>query len=83
MSVLAWATSLFATHHVSGSDDAKYERAMQLSDEVVAKMRERTASPDPFRSMMADIFFQHHDIALIADAFEAQQEAKIYKGLAE
>lgn len=60
--------------------DAKFHRAMELADEVTTKMRERAASPDPFRALMADLFLQHHDIALVADAFEAAQEANIYKG---
>jgi hypothetical protein len=60
--------------------DDKYERAIALTDEVTEKMRERAASPDPFRSLMADLFMQHHDIALVADAFEVAQESRIYQG---
>lgn len=58
----------------------KYEHAIRLTDEVTDKMRERAASPDPFRALMADLFLQHHHIALVADAFEVSQESKIYRG---
>lgn len=61
-------------------DDSKYQRAMELTSGVIEKMRERSVSPDPFRSLMADLWSQKHDIALVADAFEAAQEARIFQG---
>lgn len=60
--------------------DGKYARAMALTSEVEEKMRERAASPDPVRAMLADMWFQNHDVALVADAYEASQESRIYKG---
>lgn len=60
--------------------DEKYVRAMILTNEVEQKMRERAASPDPIRALLADMFLQNHDIALVSDAFEAMQESRIFKG---
>lgn len=60
--------------------DEKYARAMILTNEVEQTMREKAASPDPFRSLLADMFLQNHDVPLIADAFEAIQESRIFKG---
>lgn len=58
----------------------KYSRAISMADEVTELMRERSKSADPFKAVLADLFFQAHDTALIADAFEASQESRIYKG---
>lgn len=58
----------------------KYEQAIDLSDELIKKMRERANQRDPFKAVLADLFFQQHDPALIADAFEVSQESRIYKG---
>lgn len=63
------------------ASNPKYQRAIDLTDEVIEAFRDRAKSPDPFRAVLADLFLQHHDIALVADAFEASQESRIYKGL--
>lgn len=60
--------------------DAKFQRALAATEEVTEAMREKAASPDPIRALLADMFLQNHDIALVADAYEASQEARIYKG---
>ncbi len=65
------------------SDDGsteKYHTALALTEEVTDKFRERAASPDPFRALMADLFLQHHDIGLLTEVYEASQEAKIFHG---
>lgn len=77
MKLVNWVRDTLAPRTVR---DDKYEQAISLTDEVTEKMRERARSPDPFRALMADLFLQHHDIALVADAFEASQESKIYRG---
>lgn len=58
----------------------KYAKAMVLTNEVERTMRERSASPDPIRALLAEIWLQHHDVALVAESFEAHQESRIYKG---
>jgi hypothetical protein len=58
----------------------KYERAISLADEVTRLMRSREVQRDPFKVVIAELFFQTHDPALIADAFEISQEARIYRG---
>lgn len=58
----------------------KYATAMRLTNEVEQTMRSRSASPDPFRSLMAELWLQHHDVALVADSFQSHQESRIYKG---
>lgn len=58
----------------------KADEAINLADELTMKMRERANQRDPFKAVLADLFFQSHDPALIADAYEASQESRIYKG---
>jgi hypothetical protein len=58
----------------------KYERAISLADEVTRLMQSRAVQRDPFKAVLADLFFTTHDPALIADAFEMSQEARIYRG---
>jgi hypothetical protein len=60
--------------------DEKYARAMILTNEVEQTMREKAASPDPIRALLADMFLQNHDVALVADAYEMMQESRIFKG---
>lgn len=61
--------------------DVKYETAIRLADEVTAKMRERANSTNPFQKALIDMIMGAPvDTALMADAFEAAQEARIYRG---
>lgn len=62
------------------SGHAKADQAINLADELTEKMRQRANQRDPFKAVLADLFFQAHDPALIADAYEISQEARIYKG---
>lgn len=58
----------------------KYTHAIDLADEVTQLMRDRAVQRDPFKAVLSDLFFQTHDPALIADAYEVSQESRIYKG---
>lgn len=63
--------------------DASYDRAMRLTDEVRSQIRERAQSTHPFRRVMVDLLLGPQavvDTALIADAFEISQEARIFHG---
>lgn len=57
-----------------------YSRAIKLADEVTQIMRDRINQRDPLRSVLADLLFQPHDPALVADAYQMSQESRIYKG---
>ncbi len=59
---------------------AEFRRAIALADEVAQIMRDRAVRRDPLKAVLAELFLHHHDPALIADAFEMSQEARIYKG---
>jgi len=63
----------------------KYERAIQLADEVSGTIKDRTTGGDPFTVIALDLLRLAVsdggvDPALVAEAFEIQQEAKIYRG---
>ena len=73
MSIRSW---LFGEE----SEHEKYDRAISLADEVTGLMRSRAVQRDPFKAVLADLFFTTHDPALIADAFEISQESRIYRG---
>ena len=75
--MIGWMRGLFASRP---SANDRYRRAVELTDELTETMRERSASPDPFRALLADMFLQHHNIPLVADAYEASQESRIHEG---
>lgn len=61
--------------------DASYAEAMQVAGEVKNQIRERAQSANPFRKVLAEMLLGHpDDPALIADAFEVTQEARIFHG---
>lgn len=62
--------------------DAKYEHAMDLATEVTDRIRERAKSVSPFREVLGEMLLRasHPNTLLIADAFEAGQESRIFKG---
>lgn len=57
-----------------------YDLAMRTADETIQRLRAARESNDPIRALLADVFFQNHDTALVADAYEAGQESRIYMG---
>lgn len=59
---------------------SKYEEASRVADETIDHIRRARESRDPIRALLADIYFQNHDTALISDAYEMSQESRIYKG---
>lgn len=62
--------------------DTKYHEAMRLASEVREMLRDTVE--DPFTVVALDIarevLREGADPALVADAYEANQEAKIYQG---
>jgi hypothetical protein len=62
------------------SEPDKFQRAIKLADEVTFIMRSRAVQRDPFKAVLSELFFHSHDPALVADAYEISQEARIYKG---
>lgn len=73
MSIAPW---LFG----NGNGHDKFQRVIDLADEVTQLMRDRAVQRDPFKTVLSELFFHTHDPALIADAYEISQEARIYKG---
>lgn len=64
-------------------EPSKFEEASRIADETINHLRQARKSHDPIRALLADIYFQNHDTALIADAYEMSQESRIYKGNGE
>lgn len=60
--------------------ESAYEQASRVADETINHIREARKSNDPIRALLADIYFQNHDTALIAEAYEQSQESRIYLG---
>lgn len=63
---------------IFGGSSEKYDQAMSMADEVTRLLREKDR--DPFKAVLTDLLFHTHDPALVADAYEISQEARIYKG---
>lgn len=70
--------SLRSWFGLNGVDNDKHDHVLHLADEVTALIRER--AKDPLTVVVSDLFLRRHDPALIADAYEASQESRIYKG---
>jgi hypothetical protein len=57
-----------------GSD--AYDRAMNVSGELLVKMQKYSHSTDAPRAIMADVWVHNHNIPFMTTVFEAVQEAK-------
>lgn len=82
---MKWLTQLarqFVARESDQQSDAKYERAMRLADEVTEKVRESARAPNPFKSVVTELVRRggSSNPRLIADAYEAMQESRIYLG---
>ncbi len=53
-----------------------FDRAMNTSDDLIARMQEASRSNDAFRAVMADIWAQHHNVPFLVTVYEAVQEMK-------
>lgn len=82
---MKWFTQLARHLLAKESDhhsDARYERAVKLADEVTEKVRESARAPHPFRGVVTEIIRRgaNSNPRLIADAYEALQESRIFLG---
>jgi hypothetical protein len=75
--LMSWLQSIFGPSNA----DRKYDEAMRLSDEVIATMRDKKRSSDPFKALIGDMFFQSHpSIDTVVSLYEMHQEGQIWKG---
>lgn len=64
---------------LNGVGHERHDQVLDLADEVTGLIRQR--AQDPLRKTLIELLLSHHhDPVLIADAFEASQESRIYKG---
>lgn len=63
-------------HNDTSSGDGAYAKAMTVSEDLIARMREASRSTDPARAVMADIWSQKNNIPFMATVYEAVQEMK-------
>lgn len=54
--------------------EAAYRRAMAETGELIERMRKASASGDPIRGVMADLWFQRHNVPYVTTIFEANAE---------
>lgn len=63
--------------------DARVDYALKLTHDVSDDIRERVKSPHPFRGVLVDLLIRPPavvDVALLADAYQMSQEARIFHG---
>ena len=53
-----------------------YKRAMEVSDDLIFRMREASSSNDPVRSVVVDILKRGHNIPFLTTVYEAVEEMK-------
>ncbi len=58
----------------AGSEAAT--KAMKISDDLVQRMREHSASDDPARALLADIWSQRYNVPFMTTMYESAQEMK-------
>ncbi len=65
----------------AGDSTFAYDRAMAISDDLIARMQKASRSNDAARAVMADIWAQRNNIPYITTTFETAQElnAPIYQ----
>lgn len=61
---------------VAIAEPSPYQRAMQVSGELLERMRNYSNGNDPARAVMADVWAQNHNIPFLTTVHEAVQEAK-------
>lgn len=76
MTGLAQILGWFGMGHHAAPAEVKYRKAMAVSDELLARMREASQSTDAVRGIMADIWHQNHNVPFVTTVFESVQEAK-------
>jgi hypothetical protein len=52
----------------------KYARAVAASDDLIRRMRDSSASGDPVRAVMADLWQQRHNVPYVTTVYEAVAE---------
>lgn len=57
-------------------EDDTYARAIAVSSDLLARMRAASRSSDPARAVMADLWYQRHNVPFLTTVHEAVQEAK-------
>lgn len=58
----------------SGSNAA--EKALSVSDDLINRMRDASASKDPVRALLADIWAQRQNVPYIITMYESNREMK-------
>jgi hypothetical protein len=48
--------------------------ALKVSNDLIARMREYSASNDPARALLADIWAQRHNVPFMTTMYESAQE---------
>lgn len=70
-------TSLLARifgYNGHSNGDGAYDKAMHVSDDLIARMRDASESSDPARAVMADIWAQRNNVPYITTTYQAVQE---------
>ena len=64
-------------HGSTSNGDCAYAKAMTVSDDLIARMRDASESKDPVRAMMADIWAQRHNIPYMVSVYETVREMTV------
>lgn len=57
--------------------DVAFNKATRANTELISHMREASGSKDAVRALMADIWFQHHNIPYMTAVYQTAREMKI------
>lgn len=60
-----------------GASDLAYQQAMGVSDDLIRRMRQHSASNDAARAVMADVWSQRHNVPFMTSTYETVQEMKV------
>lgn len=55
-------------------EDDTYARALAVSSDLLTRMREAGGSRDPARAVMADLWYQRHNVPFMTTVVETVQE---------
>lgn len=62
-------------------EDVRYQTAVRMLSEVTELIKEKRRAKNPFRKVLTELMMKEAPSpVLVADAYEAMQEARIFKG---
>lgn len=71
--------SLFYSPQRRGDSDTAYQKAVEISDDLLRRLREPAVTDDVSRSILATLMAHQHNIPFLTSVYETVQEMAVPK----